>query len=430
MPGGVYRPFVVLTVVGVLAASWAPAAAQQPTEGPVDGNDVEVAAPEASPSHDHDDHAGHEHDGRVLSAEEAMEVTAELVRESLGGTTAGARAALDAQRSADAVLAVLSERYPDSYAGAVSEDYPGVGTTVMFHGGVPDGARTIVDETDLTFSLREVRFSLDELRAAAHAAHQAALDAGFDEVVSGVDTATQRIDVEVATPLVSFMAGPALTELADVTTAIEVPVDVAVSDGPLVVEQSIYGGDRLFGGGNCTTGFSMTSPTDPDGFVTAGHCHPHVTSYRHVWGRTHPVDFRRRHRGGNGDMGFYTTTSTENDDFYYSENTNNRIDVTGRKLNRFMDVGDVVCRFGRSTGSRCTAINRLWVSWTNSDNGITYASLVRTNYCNSSVGDSGGPWYTGGTAWGIHQGKFPGSSYCLFTTIENVEGQLGLAIMR
>ncbi len=64
--------------------------------------------------------------------------------------------------------------------------------------------------------------------------------------------------------------------------------------------------------------------------------------------------------------------------------------------------GTYLCRYGRRTGQKCDAIwtYNVTVTW----GGNTYQRLVAMVLDQANGGDSGGPWYKGNEAFGIHHG--------------------------
>jgi hypothetical protein len=48
----------------------------------------------------------------------------------------------------------------------------------------------------------------------------------------------------------------------------------------------------------------------------------------------------------------------------------------------------------------------------------------------ADVGDSGGPWFLGNTAWGVHHGAtgFGSSADMVFSKIRNAENALGVFV--
>ena len=130
--------------------------------------------------------------------------------------------------------------------------------------------------------------------------------------------------------------------------------------------------------------------------------------------------------GDEGDAEYHTTAHEERAEFYANATTIR--DVSGKKATSDMVVGQLVCRYGRSSNlMTCNhEVNLL--------NAVTYdpncpcfiRNLVRATNPSSAYGDSGGPYFRGYTAWGIHHGKTSSSTY--FMPIEEVEDALDVTL--
>lgn len=106
------------------------------------------------------------------------------------------------------------------------------------------------------------------------------------------------------------------------------------------------------------------------------------------------------HLGEWGDFRWFTVSGSETDDFYWDWG-NNRRDVT----NVWHSVeGEELCRFGRRTGRHSgDHVYQKGVSKTVS--GTTVQRLTAMHREHADTGDSGGPWYWGTVAIGLHQGE-------------------------
>ncbi len=88
----------------------------------------------------------------------------------------------------------------------------------------------------------------------------------------------------------------------------------------------------------------------------------------------------------------------ERDDFYYDYGE--RRDVQEIK-NPVED--QKICNFGRKTGAKCDTVYKLSVCKTVDD--IEHCRLVAMDDHTTAGGDSGGPWYYGNVAYGIHSSR-------------------------
>ncbi|WLQ43276.1 S1 family peptidase [Streptomyces laculatispora] len=176
------------------------------------------------------------------------------------------------------------------------------------------------------------------------------------------------------------------------------PVTVNVSAGSGLIQQDNYirGGGGLSG---CTAGFNLKYiSTDTKRLGTAGHCTTGTTSkysnHSSAGGST-TVDVVWSSQGSWGDLGYTNHgTKTPTRTFYHDWNKTRYAD----NRSTMPTVGTSVCHFGTTSGKRCSTVKY---------RDVTISSLKHMVLTNSNVsagGDSGGPWYHGGTAVGIHTG--------------------------
>jgi len=97
--------------------------------------------------------------------------------------------------------------------------------------------------------------------------------------------------------------------------------------------------------------------------------------------------------GPYGDWQWHSSSEDEADDFYYDFGVRRDVAAQGNPV-----VGQTLCRFGHTTGARCDQVRA-----NGSCRGtICRLTLMQNRYADS--GDSGGPWYYGNSAYGIHSG--------------------------
>ena len=79
--------------------------------------------------------------------------------------------------------------------------------------------------------------------------------------------------------------------------------------------------------------------------------------------------------------------------------------ITTTKSRNNQVVGEFVCKYGTSTGYTCGYITDKNVLPNQPpDSTATYIRVHRDGINLSEGGDSGGPWYVGSTAYGVHNG--------------------------
>lgn len=192
-------------------------------------------------------------------------------------------------------------------------------------------------------------------------------------------------------------------------------VFVETSNGPVRAEAIVRGGLDLNRDGNnniaeCTAGFTAKRNGNR-GVTTARHCrdrlrigaagagdaisiNPAVADYDAI-----DIQFHRT-LTGNGHTTYKTFRATGRGGSDYRPVTA----VSNAPM------GSVVCHWGRTSGYSCDFVE-------DQDRCVTYASgrrwcgLDETQNNISAGGDSGGPWFLGQTARGIHSGGGPGASF-------------------
>ncbi|MGV9376399.1 hypothetical protein ACWDRB_11315 [Nonomuraea sp. NPDC003707] len=87
--------------------------------------------------------------------------------------------------------------------------------------------------------------------------------------------------------------------------------------------------------------------------------------------------------------------------FYSDWQSSRYVDSVGTSPFR----GQLICKFGISTGAGCSTV-KLINEFIDDPDGRPVRGLVVMAARITERGDSGGPWYDGGTAWGFHQGTY------------------------
>ncbi|GAA0954201.1 hypothetical protein GCM10009550_37200 [Actinocorallia libanotica] len=180
-----------------------------------------------------------------------------------------------------------------------------------------------------------------------------------------------------------------------------------VSDTPVrQVDGWLRGGgllDLKDGGSLCTIGFNihkdgMRSPS------TAGHCAKSTEARRYANhsgdGGSTEIQRKLYYEGPEGDFARYGPgTMTSTDTYYYDWNQKRYVDqvATYAMTN---EPGKTLCKFGRASGAVCGTVNSVGVSYVN-PGGVTVGRQVYMNGGACIGGDSGGPFYWGGNAYGL-----------------------------
>lgn len=368
--------------------------------------------------------------GSANSAD-ALEHTANLVAQQYSISSSTALARLKHEHAVRATIARWEREHAATFAGAYHGDSFAASTTVRFVGAVPNSVR--IEALDLVASGDVGTIALDatatrtlgELVSDKEQAHALLTGAGLQEVISGIRVKDSQFAVEIriddATP-----APPNLRTTAAIETLLNnnnlTDYALTARSGPLAADESVYGGDKIRKGSGpnfCTTAFTVVK-NSAEGVLTAGHCE-NLAQYVAVGDGSNTiyrVYLQDDHQGAWGDMAWYTTQGSEQPWFY--KTASGRYEVNGYIARSAIQVDDTYCLYGRATNhsggsNACGSVVDRWVQWT--IDGITYNRLVEVEGVTSADGDSGGPWYTGSLAVGIHKGRRDGKR--LFTPVSS-----------
>ncbi len=191
-------------------------------------------------------------------------------------------------------------------------------------------------------------------------------------------------------------------------------------------EANIYGGLSL---SSCTSGFSVKKGWlfITKGITTAGHC-PNTQSYN-----GNSLTFQSEKWTGSYDTQWHTASgyTVTNKIQWDSDGSTRDITATISRSNQV--VGGYVCKYGKTTAYTCGYISsKDFNPQTQENNAATFIRVDNTAGYNdlSSAGDSGGPWFLLGNAYGTHKGA-PGDdpNDAIYMAVDYVESGLGVSIM-
>lgn len=239
-----------------------------------------------------------------------------------------------------------------------------------------------------------------DIVTATQAAHYAVW--AQDDVLdasTGADPLTGEIEVQVALASAQQTGTQTATDpyISDLTEIAESGLAQASGlsehfavrvEGGLPVEGSGY--DWLRGGSSlrtCTAGFSVRNPLFSNGILTADHCPENQDV------GTNDLTWRGRVPSATGDVEWYSNNQTTYANFYASANTIRGVTGSANPVD-----GNTYCRYGKTTGQQCDSVYML-----NRCRG-SYCGLVMMFNREAASGDSGGPWFSGHVAVGIHSG--------------------------
>jgi hypothetical protein len=338
---------------------------------------------------------------------------------------------VDWQTRANQAVEVLRTKFPAEFTDVLLGD---ASFTVRFRAEVPPEAAGLLRGVGVPVELMGgAGFSEAELIVAIGEVHSDALalvGAGVDfstEPVAGTNEIKVILDPEpeVATPadvpvpdvevVEQVLDGPAAGSPAP-----EFAVSVSLDEDAAVQTEGYgqAGGNEVSG---CTSAFVVKKKNSAElGVLTAGHCPnrlQQISANGNFW-----FDFRAEHRGVNGDMQWMRSPVMMDSWFHYDYGLGLPVRAVATA-----GVGTAVCHFGMTTGRSCGKVTAVNVSV--SADGIIQGGMTRVAGAGlvSAGGDSGGPWYQGTTAYGIHHGS-AGDGSRFFTPVTKAEAQFGVTV--
>jgi streptogrisin C len=290
--------------------------------------------------------------------------------------------------------------FPGDFAGAVFA-HDGRSAWFAFKGAAPAEAQAIAKTLPRPvevfpgrgFSEAELKQALDRAHDVVMAQPEVASVAGSYEIRTGAIT----LEVQPKGPA-SRAGGWAATMREQLKSANpKISIDIRLRD-------ALPGGNNdayMRGGGShdgCTAGFTLRNADRSwHGVSSAHHCTGTYRTYAQHSGQggDSTLTIRQGDHGGTyGDLAWYSRGSlTVARTFYYDWSSTRYVDAVWSPRE-----GVRVCKFGVTSGATCDETYQL------NTTRDSYRGMVATHRHYAQGGDSGGPWYYGGTAFGIHSG--------------------------
>jgi streptogrisin D len=295
---------------------------------------------------------------------------------------AGARSVVP--QAVTAVADALGDRTAGTYLDRVS------GNVVV----------TVTDEA----AAASVRATGAVARVVAHSRaqlDQATADLGTNASIPGTAWAVDPVTNQVVVSYDSTVTGAKLAQLTGVVSRLGDTARLEAVGGTLSVR--IAGGQAIYGGQyRCSLGFNVRNSSGTNYFLTAGHCGNIASTWYSNSGHTTLLGTTAGSSFPGNDYAIvrYTGSVTPTGDVYLYSGSQ---DITSAGTPA---VGQSVRRSGSTTGvygGTVTALNAT-VNYVEG----TVSGLIRTTVC-AQGGDSGGPLYSGTTAYGLTSG---GSGNC------------------
>ena len=320
--------------------------------------------------------------------------------------------------------AELTTNETETFAGLWIEHTPEFRVVVQF---TRDGEETmkpyLKQHTELA-NIVEVRntakVSLAELQKAQTSA-SSSVRASDVPVDSGINVHENRVELYVA------KANKRQFDNALQRKEIRLPDKVRVISVEALAEptDNIYGGLPL---STCTSGFSVKEGITK-GITTAGHC-SNTKSYN---GNNLP--FQSEIGGGSYDIQWHTAPGyTVTNEIQWWEDGSTR-DIIATKSRSSQVIGGYVCKYGKTSKYTCGTISDKNFdpnyNWQFGDTSPTFIRVASTEGWGdlSEPGDSGGPWFLTGDAYGTMSGQIEPGDDAIYMAVNYVESGLGVSVM-
>lgn len=307
---------------------------------------------------------------------------------TLTGVDLPAQSSLEAEMARQndfATLATrLDEEYPSDFAGA----YILADSTfeLRFAGAAPEAAISTVTATSMEISIVEwTGISAQELSRITEILHFAI----YEQVGRGVATSPNAregsITIFVPDERLDVARSAFQVALSQVgSSASGLKITLTSEGGGASGEDAIYGGGILT---SCTSGFSVQNSLYPNALMTAAHCGNSQTY-------TGGIALSFRAESSTRDVQWHSSSSQTASPSFYSNS--GVLSFVGGKANPV--VGQTLCKYGKTTGRTCDT------TYLDDQCRDSYCDMMTMTHRYASGGDSGGPWFSGNTAYGIHSG--------------------------
>lgn len=355
---------------------------------------------EKSLAQEHTDDASEDHND-VLDPD-PLARAAEVLATDMGMTTEDARAALERQPEIGRMEEVMENTLPTAYGGLMVDYSPEYRIRVLVEPGRTSKVEAEIKRQGFRelrpfIVFKETRFTRPALLRAVARVRELA---GERVVSSGTDLRAGVVEVGAATDEDAAAIRNYVAQSRDSIEAHDVIVRTVTGTGE---ESSSYGGLKMNqsdGTNPCTSGFSVVRTTDAaKGVTTAAHCQNNGYSLHQVG-----LDYVTEAYGGDSDAQWHKTPGLEDEN-----KIKTGIDIwqyiTSTKSRSAMYVDEQVCNYGRSTGFGCAYIrDKSWEPVEPPGVNFNATFILMSTHKNTLSGDSGGPWFIGNTAYGIHHG--------------------------
>ncbi|MEA3052791.1 MAG: hypothetical protein QOG72_1694 [Sphingomonadales bacterium] len=322
------------------------------------------------------------------------------------------------ERILDLQTKLLKEERGNFAGIAIAADSRGQRVKIKFREPRGKTAETVVADTELRAEsdVETAARSVDDLLAAQGDLLSRMKGYKGGGVAVGINFQTNGLNVKTKD------VAAARAHIAAAGFDASVPLNFVAGDPTIVDESRVTGGRDVEG---CQTGFVVANYSGLRGVSSAEHC------------GTGLIDLNTNESVGDHQAGLLNNSQGTDISWHrsaahtyvnYIYTPNGEVRITSSKGISLMPYGTQAClsrtQYNPSLGSpavSCGIVYNANYTFTDPSTGLTSGPWVAVSPQGSTVlsqpGDSGGPWFSGNAAMGIHKGKDP-TGYSLFTPVE------------
>jgi hypothetical protein len=305
--------------------------------------------------------------------------------------------------------AELAASEPATFAGLWIQNEPSYLIVARFTEGGGGSLQALLQRDEYLalypyVDVRPAALSLPALSAVQAAAHEATR-AYAPVVQSMINVPENRVDLQTTEVDLVAHALQAADDARRPGAAPLLPHVAVVEVEALIAPQRYIHAGRAIN--LCTSAFAVQNAGGTRGVLTAGHC-PDAQSFN-----LRNLPFQAGQFSGSVDAQWHTVGELHAVnriwDGVFDTTTPFYRFVTATRPRAQQVVGEVVCKFGIATNQTCGTISNTSFlppsgpgQWVNPTATFIYVTGGAVNL--SEGGDSGGPWYSNTTAYGIHSG--------------------------
>lgn len=352
-----------------------------------------------------------------------------LLATDLGITEAEAAERFRGQNDFLAALAIAIESFPDRYSSSAWGKTPTADAWVAFTGEKDEKLIELFSSLPV---LVDVRFGAVMTEAEAENTQREVMtQIAASESVSQIEGLPDPV---AGTFKIRYEQGASRLRSNELNASIEqvksahdgLRFDIAVADEAIDVDpEQLRGGVGVNG---CTAAFTIRilGTTQYNGLLSAAHC-PDAAGVPQD--STYSTVHRGQHAGSYGEVQKHSSSDPTPTNRVVVGRTSTSVTTRTVSSVIYPTVGQSVCNYGKTrTTASCTTVRAVGVAFNaNIDGTTTYVGrMVQSNGTFTNPGDSGGPWYNGTSAVGVHFGKYDG--YSTFSQVGFAQSILGVAV--